>query len=90
MLTAEQRQEIKKKSKGVLINKNNFKDVLSKFFEALLIEDISANLLRDIKTSMKTKKIYKNKKDINFTDNEMDALLNSVYNAFVKFLNRGI
>lgn len=90
MLKTEQRQELKKKSKGVSINKSNFKEVLSKFFEVLLKEDLDSADLRDVKTLIRTKKIYKNKNDINFNENEMDALLNSVYNAFIKFLNRGI
>lgn len=89
MLDADQKKHIKDKAKGVLINKNNFKSVMSKLMEVMLKEDLDAESIRDIKGLMRTKKIYKNRNNINFNVNEMDALLNSVYTAFIKFLNRG-
>lgn len=89
MLNSEQKKHIKDKAKGVLISKSNFKSVMSKLMEVMLKEDLDAESIRDIKGLMRTKKIYKNRNDINFNVNEMDALLNSVYTAFVKFLNRG-
>lgn len=90
MLTNEEKNSVKEKSKGVSINKRNFNAVMSKMMNVILSGELTADDIRDIKILLKTKKIYMNNKDINFNQNEMDGLLNSIHTAFVKFVKRGI